>query len=304
MGETSNVTVRRLARFWRTVKTYINNNAVSRFRNAFTTNTTVGAISAGTQISAGANVVDVVMSMLVKLKYAVVKSYPSLTLTNDGTEFGDYEVGQEITPILAATFNDGKLTSYSGVNSSSDINAGCVGGAVRYYRGITDTQVENGTTYFLPLGTTTYRMQQDYAASTAKAYNSDDSVSDISIPAGTVEKGGDYNAYLRLFTGLFASVDAIPTTNLRSSLIMGALVKSAPSMSLDFSNKVVVIAVPTSYTLISAIEPLTGEDERPYLAKNGEAVQIADINGDMHDYKLYAFAYDAVFGKSVNLVFN
>lgn len=303
MGGTSNVTVRRLARFWRKVKTYINNNAVSKIKEAFTTNVTVGAVSAGTPIAAGTDIVTIVKNMLVQLKRAVIASYPSVSLSNNGTVFGDYEVGTEIHLALGSSYTDGKFTSYTSPSATTTLNAGCVKGATTYYREMIALS-GNTDTYILPQGTTTYRVEQEYGASTATAKNSDDSNAGLQIVAGVCNKGGNYNAYLRLFTGLFASVDIIPTTNLRSSLTMGALVKSAPSMSLAFSNRVVVIAVPASYTLISAIEPLTGEDERPYLAKNGEAVQIADINGDMHDYKLYAFAYDAVFGKSVNLVFN
>lgn len=304
MGQTSKVTVRRLRRFWKTAKTYIQNNAVSKFKETFTTNTKVGALLAGTTISAGTDVVNVVKAMLVELKNAVIKSYPTIALFNNGTAFGDYEVGTQVTPNLSCSYTDGKFTSYNGVNTSTTINAGCVAGTVHYYRGITDNEVENNTPYYLPAGTTYYRMAQEFASSTATAYNSDGSESNIGIDAGAAEAGGEYNAYLRLFTGLFDSVDSIPTNDLRNNLIQGALIKQALSLALEFSKKVVVVAVPTSLSMLSAIEPLTGEDERPYLVKNGESVQIADIKGDMHNYKLYAFAYDSIFGKSVNLIFS
>ncbi len=303
MAKTDFITVRRLNRFWRKVKTYITDNAVSKFKQTFKTNETVGALASGTTITAGTDVVSVVKSMLVKFKAAFVKSNPSVTISNSGTAFGDYEVGTTVTPVLSSTYVDGKFTSYKDVSTTQDIAAGCAKGATTYLRGMTALQ-GNSESYVLPQGTTTYRVEQAYGASTNVPKNSDGTNGSVSIAAGTCDRGGDYNAYLRLFTGVFASQAAVPASNLRTGLTAGALVKSAPSFAMNFSNKVIAVAVPSQYTLRSAIEPLTGEDERPYLVQNGTSVQIADVNGDMQNYKLYVFAYDGVLGKSVNLVFN
>lgn len=303
MAQQDYVSIRLAKRYWRWVKSYILNNAVSKFKDAFTTNETVGALPAGSPIAANTDVVTVLKSILVKFKAAVIKSYPYINISNSGTAFGDYEVGTEVTPVLSCTYYDGKFTSYKDVNTTQDIVAGCVGGEVTYYRGMTELQA-NTETYVLPQGTTTYIVEKAYAKSTAVPKNSDGSNGNVSIPAASCNKGGNYNAYMRLFTGVFATQAAVPSSNLRNGLTAGALVKSAPSFSFNFSNKVMAIAVPSQYTLRSAIEPLTGEDERPYLVQNGTSVQIADIHGTMQNYKLYVFAYDGVLGKSVNLVFS
>ena len=296
MAQEDYISVRQAKRYWRHIKSFILNNAVSKFRETFKTNETVGALASGTTIKAGTDVVSVLKSILVKLKEAVIKSYPSVSISNSGTAFGDYEVGTEVTPVLSSTYTDGVFTSYKDVSTTQNLAAGCAKGATTYLRGMTALQ-GNSESYVLPQGTTTYRVEQAYGASTNVPKNSDGTNGSVSIAAGTCDRGGDYNAYLRLFTGVFAS-------NLRTGLTAGALVKSAPSFALNFSNKVIAVAVPSQYTLRSAIEPLTGEDERPYLAQNGTNVQIADVNGDMQNYKLYVFAYDGVLGKSVNLVFS
>lgn len=302
MAETDYISVRKARGYWQHIKKFILNNAVSKFRETFKTNETVGALASGSTINSGADVVSVVKSMLVRFKSASIKSYPSVSISNSGTVFGDYEVGTEVTPVLASTYTDGVFTSYTDVDTIQNLVAGCNKGDTTYLRNM-NALTGNTENYVLPLGTTTYRVEQAFGASTNKPKNSDGSNSNISIAAGVCDKGGNYNAYLRLFTGVFAKQSAVPASNIRAGLTAGSLIKSAPSFSLNFSNKVIAIAVPSQYTLRSAIEPLTGEDERPYLVQNGTSVQIADFNGDMHNYKLYVFAYDGVLGKSVNLVF-
>ncbi len=297
------VTVRKMKGFWQEVKAYIRENAVSKFKTPFTTNVAVGAVDAGTEIAAGTDVVSIVKNMLVKLKYATVFNTPSVTLRNNGTAFGEYEVGTNALPSFNSTYTDGRFTTYTSPSETTTIIAGCAKGTTTYYRG--NTALEGNTDdYILPLGTTTYRVEQAYDESTTTPKNSDGNNSSVSIDSGVCEASGVYRAYLRLFTGVFAGTSALPTSNYRQHLSSGALVKAAPSMSVNFSNKVIAVAVPDTYTLVSAIEPQTGEDETPYLIKNGESIQIADVNGSMHDYKLYVFAYDAALGKSVNLVFS
>ncbi len=303
MAQEDYISVRKAKRYWQHIKLFIYNNAVSKFRETFKTNETVGALDSGTTIQAGTDVVSVLKSILVKLKEAVIKSYPSVSISNSGTAFGDYEVGTEVTPVLSSTYTDGVFTSYEDVSTTQNLAAGCSKGATTYLRGMS-ALAGNTESYVLPLGTTTYRVEQAFGASTNVPKNSDGSNSSIFIAAGVCDKGGNYNAYLRLFTGVFASQAGVPSSNLRAGLTAGSLVKSAPSFAMNFSNKVIAIAVPSQYTLRSAIEPLTGEDERPYLAQNGTNVQIADVNGGMQNYKLYVFAYDGVLGKSVNLVFS
>lgn len=297
------VTVRKMKGFWQEVKAYIRENAVSKFKTPFTTNVTVGAVTAGTEISAGTDVVSIVQNMLVKLKYATVYKNPEVSLKNNGTAFGEYEVGTNVLPSFSSTYTDGWFTSYTSPSATQNIIAGCSKGTTTFYRGSTAIAGASDD-YILPAGTTTYKVIQAYGDSTTTAKNSDGSNSGLTIEGSTCEDSGSYRAYLRLFTGKFAGVNALPTSNYRQHLTAGALVKSAPSLSVEFNNKVVAVAVPDSYTLSTAIEPQTGEDETPYLIKNGESIQIADVNGSMHDYKLYVFAYDAALGKSVNLVFS
>lgn len=297
------ISPRKLKKFWRKVKRYIAKNAVSKFKQPFQTNVTVGALASGTTIKAGTDVVSVVKSMLVKFKEATVKSNPSVTISNIGTAFGDYEVGTTVTPYLGSTYADGVFTSYEDASTTKDLAAGCAKGTTTYKRGTTALQGESES-YVLPKGTTTYSVEQAYDKSTNVPKNSDGTDGSASIAADTCSSGGNYKAYLRLFTGVFATQAEIPASDLRLGLTMGNLIKSAPSFAMNFSNKVIAIAVPSQYTLQSAIEPLTGEDETPYIVREWIGVEIADANGDMQNYSLYVFAYDGILGKNVNLVFN
>ena len=74
MAQEDYISVRQAKRYWRHIKSFILNNAVSKFRETFKTNETVGALASGTTIKAGTDVVTELKSILVKLKEAVIKS--------------------------------------------------------------------------------------------------------------------------------------------------------------------------------------------------------------------------------------
>jgi hypothetical protein len=240
--------------------------------------------------------------MLLQLKYAEVVKQPSCSISP--TSFVE-EVGTTLKPTFTLTFNDGKFKSYSNNgNTSNDIWAKCkkIANSETYEikDGTTWKSYTNGNEIKVKNSTINVRGTCSYSGSTAVPTNSDDSTTTqkgdkvLAFPESSCTSG---NCTITGKLGLFFT--AIPTAQ-------GSITRETfgspenwiekKTFTFSFNDKVVYLAIPKSYTLVSAIS--TGNEGQVWVESE---IKLADAGGDMHDYKLYTFTYSAEGGLGLNV---
>lgn len=268
----------------------------------FVTNIGVGGIPAGTSIENTDQLKRILKNMLLQLKYAEVVKQPSCTISPSSYV---EEIGTTITPTFALKFNDGSFKSYSNNgNTSKNIDAGCkkIANSETYEikDGTTWKSYTNGSGIKVKSSTINVRGTCSYSGSTATPTNSDNSTttqngdSKLAFPGSSCTSG---NCTITGKYGIFFK--AIPTA--QSSVTRETFGSpenwiEKKTFTFSFNDKVVYLAIPKSYTLVSAIS--TGNEGQVWVESE---IKLADAGGDMHDYKLYTFTYSAEGGLGLNV---
>ena len=263
----------------------------------FVTNIGVGGIPAGTSIENTDQLKRILKNMLLQLKYAEIVKQPSCSISpNSFIE----EVGTIINPSFTLTFTDGKFKSYSNNgNTSTNINAGCkkVANSETYEikDGTTWKSHTNGSEIKVKNSTINVRGTCSYSGSIAIPTNSDGST--------TTQNGNNTLMFQRSsctsdncsITGKFGIFFKAVSTS-QSSVTretFGSPVDwiEKKTFTFNFNDKVVYLAIPKSYSVDSAIS--TANEDQVWIESE---IQLADAGGDMQDYKLYTFTYNATGG--------
>lgn len=131
---------------------------------------TVGGLKSGDKISKNTTLEDLLKKILQKeLIPGTTTKKPTVTLS--GVTGGIYEIGSTVTGTLSATFNDGKLPSYSKNSITEEqIDAGCSKLTTTYYGGVSVNTTLSNTSVSVSvdkIGTiATYKASITYGAST------------------------------------------------------------------------------------------------------------------------------------------
>jgi hypothetical protein len=161
-----------------------------------------GQLSAGTYISGGTTVMQLLKQMLVKLADCDVQ-YPTCTLANQNLS-NVVEVGTSLSVNPSSTYSDGYfIYSQENYGTRSQVDAGCTQGTVTYtFTNKSQTATVSASTSFNAVeGTNTMSCESTYNASTATPKKNDGSKSTKSISAGTTQKNtqsttGKYKYYI------------------------------------------------------------------------------------------------------------
>lgn len=265
----------------------------STMDETFITNMSVGGIGSGIEIKADDEVKTIIKNMLLKLKYAFVKKYPSVSFSGGG----DVEYGTTVTPTFTPKFNDGQFTQYiNGGVDTEDIYMGCKQTGVEYKKKVGVGSYEDYTngTSFKVSSTTTIEAKVSYSGSTAKPTNSD-GTSTEEYGGGAIEATTTYTPRLAWF---FTTLDSMPNSVSRSTFgDKDGLVLGAFNTEQKFDKKVVLLAIPNTYKLSSALS--SNEEEQSNYTES--SITIADIGGTDRTYKLYAFEYGSPLDINVTL---
>lgn len=114
----------------------------------------------------------------------------------------------------------------------------------------------------------------------------------MSYPEGSKEITATYTPQFGWF---FATLDTMPSSVTRE--IFGnpkGLVTGAFNTTQSFDKKVVLLAIPSTYKLSSALSD--SREEQTYTESN---ITIADAGGTSRNYKLFAFEYASPLGVNV-----
>lgn len=268
----------------------------------FVTNIGVGGIPAGTSIENTDQLKRILKNMLLQLKYAEIVKQPSCSISP--TSYIE-EVGKTIKPTFTLKFNDGTFKSYSNNgNTSTNISAGCkkVANSETYEikDGTTWKSYTNGSEIKVKNSTINVRGKCSYSRSTAVPKNSDDSTTTqngdkvLSFPESSCTSGNcSITGKLGIF---FKAVTTAPSSIIRETFGSPVNWIEKKIFTFSFNDKVVYLAIPKSYTLVSAIS--TGNEGQVWVESE---IKLADAGGDMHDYKLYTFTYSAEGGLGLNV---
>lgn len=161
-----------------------------------------GQLSAGTYISGGTTVMQLLKQMLVKLADCDVQ-YPTCTLT-DQKIANVVEVGTSLTVTPSSSYEDGKfIYSQENYGIYSTLAAGCTSGNVTYTVSSKSqsTTIKTSTSFNAVEGINSLSCKCEYSASTVKPKKNDGSESGKSIPAGTTSSStqsttGKYKYYI------------------------------------------------------------------------------------------------------------
>lgn len=268
----------------------------------FVTNIGVGGIPAGTSIENTDQLKRILKNMLLQLKYAEVVKQPSCSISPSSYV---EEIGTTITPTFALKFNDGSFKSYSNNgNTSKNINAGCkkIANSETYEikDGTTWKSYTNGSEIKVKNSTINVRGTCSYSGSTATPTNSDGSTTTqkgdkvLAFPGSSCTSGNcTITGKLGLF---FTAIPTAPSSITRETFGSPENWIEKKTFTFSFNDKVVYLAIPKSYTLVSAIS--TGNEGQVWVESE---IKLADACGDMHDYKLYTFTYSAEGGLGLNV---
>lgn len=268
----------------------------------FVTNVGVGGIPAGTSIENTDQLKRILKNMLLQLKYAEVIKQPSCSISP--TSYVE-EVGTTLKPTFTLTFNDGKFKSYSNNgNTSNDIWAECkkIANSETYEikDGTSWKSYTNGSEIKVKNSTINVRGKCSYSGSTAVPTNSDGSTTTqkgdkvLAFPESSCTSGNcTITGKLGIF---FKAISTAPSSVTRETFGSPVDWIEKKTFTFSFNDKVVYLAIPKSYTLVSAIS--TGNEGQVW---EESGIKLADAGGDMHDYKLYTFTYSAEGGLGLNV---
>lgn len=268
----------------------------------FVTNVGVGGIPAGTSIENTDQLKRILKNMLLQLKYAEVIKQPSCSISP--TSYVE-EVGTTLKPTFTLTFNDGKFKSYSNNgNTSNDIWAECkkIANSETYEikDGTSWKSYTNGSEIKVKNSTINVRGKCSYSGSTAVPTNSDGSTTTqkgdkvLAFPESSCTSGNcTITGKLGIF---FKAISTAPSSVTRETFGSPENWIEKKTFTFSFNDKVVYLAIPKSYTLVSAIS--TGNEGQVW---EESGIKLADAGGDMHDYKLYTFTYSAEGGLGLNV---
>lgn len=266
----------------------------------FTTNNTVGALGSGTVITKDMTLASLIAKMLVSVKDASVKTWPSCKLSNTGTAATSYEVGTTINTGLDCPYTDGTFNSYkAGSNTQTEsIDAGCTPAGPKYTKG----GVEYGADSFvLTSGSNTIKGSYTYSASTVKPKKSDGSESSISIPAGSCESSLTWTGYYCRFEGKFEN-GGLPESFTRANLINKGQCVKGDITGITMPIRYYVIAIPNEFSIAAAVNVDSANATIMGSIMDGYPKQInmGDAGTGTHAYKLYIF--DAGAGSGSNQI--
>ena len=263
----------------------------------FVTNIGVGGIPAGTSIENTDQLKQILKNMLLQLKYAEIVKQPGCSISP--SSFVE-EVGKTINPSFTLTFTDGKFKSYSNNgNTSTNINAGCkkIANSETYEikDGTAWKSYTNGSEIKVKNSTINVKGTCSYSGSTAVPTNSDGSTTTqngnntLAFPGGSCSSGncsitGKYGIF-------FKTISTAPSSVTRETFGSPTDWIEKKTFTFDFNDKVVYLAIPKDYTLSEAISE--NNELQVYTETD---IKLADAGGDMQDYKLYTFTYDATGG--------
>lgn len=263
----------------------------------FVTNIGVGGIPAGTSIENTDQLKQILKNMLLQLKYAEIVKQPGCSISP--SSFIE-EVGTIINPSFTLTFTDGKFKSYfNNGNTSTNINAGCkkIANSETYEikDGTTWKSYTNGSEIKVKNSTINVKGTCSYSGSTAVPTNSDGSTTTqngnntLAFPGGSCTSGncsitGKYGIF-------FKTISTTPSSVTRETFGSPTDWIEKKTFTFDFNDKVVYLAIPKDYTLSEAISE--NNELQVYTETD---IKLADAGGDIQDYKLYTFTYDATGG--------
>ena len=268
----------------------------------FTTNNTVGALGSGTVITKDMTLASLIAKMLVSVKDASVKTWPSCTLSNNGTTVKSYEVGTTINTELHCPYTDGTFTSYkAGSNTQTEvINAGCVQTGPKYTKGGVEYAADS---FILGNGSNTITGSYTYSASTVKPKKSDGSESSISIAANekTCSSSLTWTGYYCRFEGKFEN-GALPESFTRANLINKGQCVKGDITGITMPIRYYVIAIPNEFSIAAAVNVDSANASIMGSIMDGYPKQInmGDAGTGTHAYKLYIF--DAGAGSGSNQI--
>lgn len=266
----------------------------STIPETFSTNMEVGGIAANTTITAGTSIAEIIKNMLLKIKYAFVKSNPLCSITS--TTSASVERGTTVSDSHTATYTDGKFTEYyNNGNSSRDKNARCAQGATTFTKKVgigREASYTNGTS-FVVNEATIIKATIAYGESEYQPTNSDGSTT-VSIAAGTCSSGKTYTPYLGYF---FKTSDTVLDATRANFGTPTLLTGNSATTTKAFDKKYVYVAVPSAYKIASAISA----NNEPQDYKTMTNTTIADAGGTMQDYKVYMYEYAAALDVNVTI---
>ena len=269
----------------------------------FVTNIEVGGIKAGTEIEDTDKLKQILINMLLTLKYAEKVKDPSCSIyigTSGTTTSITDEIGTTVSPVFRLVYSDGQFKSYSNNgNTVSNIDAWCSHDNSKDVYEIKDgstwKQHTNGSSIKLKGSAISVRGKCTYGDSTASPTNSNgttatnDGKEKLVISGGTCTSG---NCTLTGKYGIFYKALSVePGTVTRDTFGKPVNWISKSTFRFNFNDKIVYVAIPKLYTLDSAIS--TANEGQVWVESE---IKLADAGGDKHDYKLYKFTYSAEGG--------